>query len=498
MNYTIGEPYRQTTPVVKWCDLDVPRVWRCGCRGNVASILIEKPAKGDFLPILDGGFSLQYSPLMEYREGKGMVLFCQMDVTGRSESDPAAETLAHNLMRYVSSWKPAAHRRALYVGEPAGKRHLEFSGIAVDSYKGNQPTPDQVLIVGPGGGPLLAENRAAIDTFVKDGGHVLSLGLDAPEANAFLPFQVGMKKAEHIATFFEPLGWESLFAGIGPADTHNRAPRALPLVTSGATVFGDGTLAKSRDANVVFCQVTPYSLTRAEGAVASFVVSSDDAVEGRQSALLALGTANETGMRLGQKLKAGEVGKTYTFAVSAKPLGAPARVHLEIERASSPGDRVAKGDQIHLAADEWTELHVTFKVEKPFPQGWFASVAGGQDGARLRVDRFQINECAYVHANEAREASAANSIVFANAGFEKGTQPWSFTCDQQYNARRTYRRASYTLARLLSNMGVAAPTPMLERFHAPASETGPEKRWLSGFYLDQPEEWDDPYRFFNW
>jgi hypothetical protein len=31
----------------------------------------------DFFPILDGGFSLQYSPLMEYREGKGMVLFCQ-------------------------------------------------------------------------------------------------------------------------------------------------------------------------------------------------------------------------------------------------------------------------------------------------------------------------------------------------------------------------------------------------------------------------------------
>ena len=47
------------------------QVWRCGNRGNVASVLIEKPARGDFLPILDGGFSLQYSPLMEYREGKG-------------------------------------------------------------------------------------------------------------------------------------------------------------------------------------------------------------------------------------------------------------------------------------------------------------------------------------------------------------------------------------------------------------------------------------------
>ena len=26
----------------------------------------------------------------------------------------------------------------------------------------------------------------------------------------------------------------------------------------------------------------------------------------------------------------------------------------------------------------------------------------------------------------------------------------------------------------------------------------PEQRWRVGLYLDQPEEWDDPYRFFRW
>jgi len=53
-------------PTVQWCDIPVTRIWRCGNRGNVASALIEKPARGDWLPILDGGYSLQYSPLMEY------------------------------------------------------------------------------------------------------------------------------------------------------------------------------------------------------------------------------------------------------------------------------------------------------------------------------------------------------------------------------------------------------------------------------------------------
>src|SRR5207248_2038485 len=73
-------------PTVKWCGIDVTRIWRCGCQGSVASALIEKPARGDFLPILDGGYGLQYSPLIEYREGKGMILFCQVDVTARKGS----------------------------------------------------------------------------------------------------------------------------------------------------------------------------------------------------------------------------------------------------------------------------------------------------------------------------------------------------------------------------------------------------------------------------
>jgi len=99
-------------PAVKWCDIEVTKAWRCGCRGNVASVLIEKPAAGDFLPVTDGGFSLQYSPLMEFREGKGMVLFCQMDVTGRSDQDPAALTLLRNIFEYAGKWKPAPERKA--------------------------------------------------------------------------------------------------------------------------------------------------------------------------------------------------------------------------------------------------------------------------------------------------------------------------------------------------------------------------------------------------
>ena len=316
-------------PTVKWCDIPVTRLWRCGNRGNVASALIEKPARGDFLPIIDGGYSLQYSPLMEYREGRGVVLFCQMDVTGRTEIDPAAETLARNIIHYVSEWKPAAARTAIYAGNPAGKRHLEAAGFPLASYDGGPLSPDQVLVVGPAAKEL---DREKLAHWLKAGGTLLAIGLDQSDGDAVVPVPVTFKTAEHISAFFQAPGINSLFRGIAPADGHNRDPRDLHLISSGAITIGDGILATADDGNIVFCQIVP----------------------------------------------------------------------------------------------------------------------------------------------------------------------WQFEAHPQANLKRTYRRASFLLTRLLGNLGVASASPILARFNAPVERPGSEKRWHDGLYLDQPEEWDDPYRFFRW
>jgi hypothetical protein len=139
-----------------------------------------------------------------------------------------------------------------------------------------------------------------------------------------------MKRVEHIGASFTSAGLDSLLAGVGPAEVHNRDPRELPLVADGAKILGDGVLAQVVGSHVVFCQLAPW----------------------------------------------------------------------------------------HFAGE-------------------------------------------------------------------------------QANLRRTRRHTAVLLARLLANLGAAAPTPLLERFHLPANVKA-EKRWLSGFYQDQPEEWDDPYRFFRW
>jgi hypothetical protein len=316
-------------PTVQWCGIPIPRLWRCGNRGDVASALIEKPACGDFTPIVDGGYSLQYSPLLEYREGKGMVLFCQLDVTARTEADPAARRIVGNLLRYASAWKPRQARTALYAGEAGGMDHLKSIGVAAEPYHGGKMGRDQVLIVGPGAGKDLS--GADVSTCLQDGGRLLAVGLDETEAKSLLPAtSLWMKKAEHIAAYFEPFSLESAMAGIGPADVHNRDPREFSLLAGGATIVGDGVLATSEDGRVVCCQMSPW--------------------------------------------------------------------------------------------------------------------------------RF-------------------------------GPTP--------VNVKRTWRRSSFLLSRLLGNLGVAPATPLLARFAKPLDPKG-ESRWLDGLYVDRPEEWDEPYRHFRW
>lgn len=251
------DPKFNRTPTVSWCGIPVTRAWRCGNQGNVASVLIEKPACGDFLPIVDGGFSLQYSPLLEYCEGKGMVLFCQMDVTGRTETDPAAEILFTNILRYVGDWKPRPQYKALYAGAPAGRAHMEAAGFRLREYEGGPIQADSVLILGPDAQTLSA-HRDAIGTFLDAGGRLLAVGMTQEDVDAVLPLRVSMKPAEHISAIFDSPRTDSPLAGIGPADVHNRDPRTLSLVSQGADVVANGVLAVASGDKVVFCQLAPW------------------------------------------------------------------------------------------------------------------------------------------------------------------------------------------------------------------------------------------------
>jgi beta-galactosidase len=257
---TLPLPKLNTYQMVKWCGFDERRPPRCGNYGNVSSVMIQKPTAGDFLPLLECGFGLDYSPLMLYREGKGMVLFCQVDVTGRTQEDPAAARLAANVMEYADSYsRPAPAHSVLYAGEPAGLRQLKAAGVAAADYEGQPLGKDGVLVVAPSTGDALSAHAADVKRWVGEGGRLLAVGLSEAEAQPLLPFAVKMQTAEQVSTYFEPQKAGTLLAGVGCGDVLVRAPRQQPLVVGGAEALGDGVLAEAKGACVAFLQLVPWS-----------------------------------------------------------------------------------------------------------------------------------------------------------------------------------------------------------------------------------------------
>ncbi|MHC4439828.1 MAG: FAD-binding oxidoreductase, partial [Planctomycetota bacterium] len=88
-------------------------------------------------------------------------------------------------------------------------------------------------------------------------------------------------------------------------------------------------------------------------------------------------------------------------------------------------------------------------------------------------------------------AVARDNVVFCQL------VPWQFEYQNNFGLKRTFRRTSFLVTRLLGNLGASSETPLLRRLSSPV-EKDESGRWLQGFYLDEPEEWDDPYRFFRW
>src|SRR6185436_2031919 len=49
--------------------------------------------------------------------------------------------------------------------------------------------------------------------------------------------------------------------------------------------------------------------------------------------------------------------------------------------------------------------------------------------------------------------------------------PWQFDPTKQSNLKRTYRRASFAVSRLLANLGVPSTSPILARFSTPVESS---------------------------
>ena len=152
-------------------------------------------------------------------------------------------------------------------------------------------------------------------------------------------------------------------------------------------------------------------MDRAGKTAAEFTVDGKDAAAGQQSALIRIDTVDDWGVQFGQTFEAGSPGQTYTFAVLAKSTKGPVTVRLEVERRGKPWDRAGASPPLTVTSEGWKEFHVTFQVDKPFPEGWFAYVSCSQAQAEFRLDALRFYQGEYVPYEQAEEQQVAAVAV---------------------------------------------------------------------------------------
>jgi beta-galactosidase len=160
---------------------DAPHAPKWTNRHAVASVALKTPHVAGFIPLIETEFDLAYTPLLQWREGKGSIYFSSLDFSGRLGTDPAATLLARNLMEVISAVLPAASKPVYYLGGDAGLARLGQLGIEATRGLPANTATDAILVVGSDPGTPPADR---INTFAQAGGTVLHLARPAQELQA--------------------------------------------------------------------------------------------------------------------------------------------------------------------------------------------------------------------------------------------------------------------------------------------------------------------------
>lgn len=212
-----------------------PWGWHLNNTGSVASFALEKPHFGRWTPLLEGEFDLACSPLMEARVGDGLMVWCGLDLDGRTESDPVADLVSRRLLTHLTGALPPCHPQApaTYLGGSEGAALLSSMGLVFTNAT-EIPAQAGLLIIGAGGTPPPA---SPLEAFAKNGGRVVLLG---GAANT-LGFSLAPKK---LGGAVGPPSWPE-GGGLSSSDLRLRSEIEVPVLTPGPNeVAADGLLGR--------------------------------------------------------------------------------------------------------------------------------------------------------------------------------------------------------------------------------------------------------------
>lgn len=259
-DYLPGLPMLERNDVRQsWGHLANTRVWRAGNRGMVAGVIPEKPSRGNFLPLMQGGFNLEYAPLLEYRGKDGRALLCQLDISGRTVPDPEALEIFRECIHYGLQKRKETFRPLYAAGSPQLTQLLAQLSIPAEPLTENTRLPENALIV---------FDRSGAETVRKcapgTGVNLLALNLTADQVSSFAPGKFKLENGKHGFDHANGLRDIPDFEGISNADLHFRtAPEFASFEKDGpggrllrAAPYGKG--------RIVFCQLAPWNFNASQ------------------------------------------------------------------------------------------------------------------------------------------------------------------------------------------------------------------------------------------
>ncbi len=256
------------------------RSFRAGNRGSVASAIIETPHFGPFETILDCEFDLSYTPLMRWRQGRGEMIFCQLDLVDRIGREPGAGRVARNLIEYLQTpLEGQVNRTAVCLDEETIAWVEGFGFAAV-------PAPDRrrfprrdgldqdkhVLVITAPQVDMLAAKRAEIAAFLEDGGEMLVFYADETLlADELFGGRIRAETVRLNTNLIETRD-HPLLRGVGPQNLHWRGAMDFVRLTSDDADFESlleglaGELSYG-DGRIVFFQVDPVRMADIRAAI---------------------------------------------------------------------------------------------------------------------------------------------------------------------------------------------------------------------------------------
>ena len=251
--------YETGSPQWDWNGFRNARVWRAGNRGALTEVLLEKPPVGNWLPLLQCGFDLQYSPLLLLSEGRGKMLFCQLAVSGRSTPDPEAEKVLGDALLYLDRARTGKVRKVFFLGDAVGAGYLTALKVPFKPWTPEETLDsDTLLVLASGARP--GELTAAL----QNGCNVLALGLSRAELEEILPGGFRVETRRCYSDFVPALHDSPEFLGISNADLHWRGGMqmdAFPADAAGGCSLDRKRLGRG---TIVAFQLPPWKFDEEE------------------------------------------------------------------------------------------------------------------------------------------------------------------------------------------------------------------------------------------